>query len=133
MKSTISKLVMASALIASLTSCSDFLEKEPLSEGTEAIVFKNATQFQQAADAFTEHLPSWQSITWDKNTDIGGLSSNGAGTAPESNGNWSGNYNNIRQYNILLKKRKNTLVTKLPSTPRLVQHISSVAWHTSIY
>ena len=104
MKSTISKLVMASPLIASLTSCSDFLEKEPLSEGTEAIVFKNATQFQQAADAFTEHLPSWQSITWDKNTDIGGLSSNGAGTAPENNGNWSGNYNNIRQYNILLKK-----------------------------
>ena len=65
MKSIITKLVMSSALIASITSCSEFLEKEPLSEGTEAIVFKNATQFQQAADAFIEHLPSWQSITWE--------------------------------------------------------------------
>lgn len=104
MKSTISKLVMASALIASLTSCSDFLEKEPLSEGTEAIVFKNATQFQQAADAFTEHLPSWQSITWDKNTDISGLSSNGGSAAPENNNTWKTSYEHIRQYNILLKK-----------------------------
>lgn len=79
---------MSSALIASITSCSEFLEKEPLSEGTEAIVFKNATQFQQAADAFIEHLPSWKSITWDKNTDIGGLSSNGGSAAPESNNTW---------------------------------------------
>jgi starch-binding outer membrane protein, SusD/RagB family len=39
MKSIITKLVMSSALIASITSCSEFLEKEPLSEGTEAIVF----------------------------------------------------------------------------------------------
>lgn len=104
MKSTITKLFMASALVASMTSCSDFLDKEPLSEGTEAIVFKNATQFQQAADAFIDHLPGWNYNSWDKNTDISGLGSNGGGTAPESNGSWSGNYNNIRQYNILLKK-----------------------------
>ena len=104
MKSTITKLFMASALVASMTSCSDFLDKEPLSEGTEAIVFKNATQFQQAADAFIDHLPGWSYSSWDKGTDISGLGSNGGGTAPESNGSWSGNYNNIRQYNILLKK-----------------------------
>jgi hypothetical protein len=104
MKSIITKLVMSSALIASITSCSEFLEKEPLSEGTEAIVFKNATQFQQAADAFIEHLPSWKSITWDKNTDIGGLSSNGGSAAPESNNTWKNSYEHIRQYNILLKK-----------------------------
>lgn len=104
MKSTISKLFMASALLASLSSCSEFLDKEPLSEGTEAITFKNATQFQQAADAFIEHLPGWDYNSWDKGTDIGGLSSNGGGSAPESNDSWKNNFNNIRQYNILLKK-----------------------------
>ena len=95
---------MASALVAGMTSCSDFLDKEPLSSGTEAIVFKNPTQFQQAADAFIGHLPGWDYNSWDGNTDITGLSSNGGGSAPESNGTWSSNYNNIRQYNILLKK-----------------------------
>lgn len=104
MKSTITKLFMASALVAGMTSCSDFLDKEPLSSGTEAIVFKNPTQFQQAADAFIGHLPGWDYNSWDGNTDITGLSSNGGGSAPESNGTWSSNYNNIRQYNILLKK-----------------------------
>ena len=104
MKSTITKLFMASALVAGMTSCSDFLDKEPLSSGTEAIVFKNPTQFQQAADAFIGHLPGWDYNSWDGNTDITGLSSNGGGSAPESNDTWSSNYNNIRQYNILLKK-----------------------------
>lgn len=105
MKSTITKVFMASALIGSMTSCSDFLDKEPLSDGTEAIVFKNATQFQQAADKFIDYLPGWNFNTnCDKGTDIGGLSSNGGAAAPESNSNWSDNYNNIRQYNILLKK-----------------------------
>lgn len=54
MKSNITKLLMASALVAGMTSCSDFLEKEPLSAATEAIAFKNATQFQQAADRFVD-------------------------------------------------------------------------------
>ncbi len=104
MKSTIYRLFIASALLASTTSCSEFLEKEPLSSGTEAIVFKNATQFQQAADAFISHLPGWNYDTMDRGTDIAGFSSNGSGTAPESDGNWSGNYNNIRQYCTLLEK-----------------------------
>lgn len=104
MKSTISKLFVASAFMASLSSCSEFLDKEPLSSGTEAIAFQNATQFQQAADAFIEHLPGWNYGSWDKGTDIGGLGANGGGSAPENNDNWKNNYNNIRQYNILLKK-----------------------------
>ena len=95
---------MASALVAGMTSCSDFLDKEPLSSATEAIVFKNATQFQQAADEFINDLPNGYYGSFDGGTDITGLGSNGGGAAPESNGNWSGNYTNIRQYNILLQK-----------------------------
>ena len=95
---------MASALVAGMTSCSDFLEKEPLSSATEAIAFKNATQFQQAADRFVDLMGGWDYNKWDGGTDITGLGSNGGGSAPENSGNWSDNYNNIRQYNILLKK-----------------------------
>lgn len=95
---------MASALVAGMTSCSDFLEKEPLSAATEAIAFKNATQFQQAADRFVDLMGGWDYNKWDGGTDITGLGSNGGGSAPESSGNWNDNYKNIRQYNILLKK-----------------------------
>lgn len=95
---------MASALVAGMTSCSDFLEKEPLSAATEAIAFKNATQFKQAADRFVDLMGGWDYNKWDGGTDITGLGSNGGGSAPESSGNWNDNYKNIRQYNILLKK-----------------------------
>lgn len=104
MKSMISKWFVASALVACMPSCSDFLDKEPLAEGTEAVAFKNAVQFQQAADKFIDHLPGWSYDSWDRSTDIGGLGSNGGGAAPESNKNWKDNYENIRQYNTLLKK-----------------------------
>lgn len=104
MKSNITKLLMASALVAGMNSCSDFLEKEPLSAATEAIAFKNATQFQQAADRFVDLMGGWDYNKWDGGTDITGLGSNGGGSAPESSGNWNDNYKNIRQYNILLKK-----------------------------
>ena len=38
MKTIINKFFLASAVVMSLTACSDFLDKEPLSQGTEAIV-----------------------------------------------------------------------------------------------
>ena len=39
MKASLNKIFLASAITLSLTASSDFLEKEPLSQGTEAIVF----------------------------------------------------------------------------------------------
>ena len=51
MKTIINKIFLASALTLSLSACSDFLEKEPLSQGTEAIVFKTPEHFVQAANA----------------------------------------------------------------------------------
>ena len=49
MKSIINKIFIASALTLFLSACSDFLNKEPLSQGTEAIVFKTPEHFEQAA------------------------------------------------------------------------------------
>lgn len=87
----------------SLSSCSDFLDKEPLAQGTTAVAFKSPEQFNEAANAFYNHLPKGYT-NWDHGTDISGLSSNGGGTAPEDDGTWNTQYGNIRQYNTLLEK-----------------------------
>ena len=50
MKSYIRSLIMLAAAVG-LTSCSDFLDKEPTDQGTDAIMFKNPAQFKAAANA----------------------------------------------------------------------------------
>ena len=86
MKTIINKFFLASAVVMSLTACSDFLDKEPLSQGTEAIVFKTPEHFEQAANALynvigwknLDNKPSYGDIM-DRGTDISGLGSNGGG------------------------------------------------------
>lgn len=95
----------------SLSSCSDFLDKEPLSEATEASVFNTADQFDQAANALYT-FEGWKNYTnnilsgyrCDQNTDISGLGSNGGASAPESDTYWDKPYSYIRNCNILLQK-----------------------------
>ena len=103
MKSIINRIFIASALTFSLSACSDFLNKEPLSQGTEAIVFKTPEHFEQAA-YYLYDLYGWDYNAMDRNLDISGLGSNGGGTAPESSGCWGGPYGQIRDCNILLEK-----------------------------
>lgn len=103
MKSIINRIFIASALTFSLSACSDFLNKEPLSQGTEAIVFKTPEHFEQAA-YYLYDLYGWDYNAMDRNLDISGLGSNGGDTAPESSGSWGGPYGQIRDCNILLEK-----------------------------
>ena len=103
MKSIINRIFIASALTFTLSACSDFLNKEPLSQGTEAIVFKTPEHFEQAA-YYLYDLYGWDYNAMDRNLDISGLGSNGGGTAPESSGSWGGPYGQIRDCNILLEK-----------------------------
>lgn len=103
MKSIINRIFIASALTFSLSACSDFLNKEPLSQGTEAIVFKTPEHFEQAA-YYLYDLYGWDYNAMDRNLDISGLGSNGGGTAPESSGSWGGPYGQIRDCNILQEK-----------------------------
>ena len=94
-----------------LTSCGDFLNKAPLSQGTEAIVFKTPEHFKQAANALY-NLEGWKDYhgsnindRFDKNLDISGLSNNGGASAPEDNNRqWNKPYSFIRGCNILLQK-----------------------------
>ena len=103
MKSIINRIFIASALTFSLSACSDFLNKEPLSQGTEAIVFKTPEHFEQAA-YYLYDLYGWDYNAMDRNLDISGLGSNGGGPTPESSGSWGGPYGQIRDCNILLEK-----------------------------
>ncbi len=110
MKTRINIMFLLSAMLLSLSACSDFLDKEPLSQGTEAIVFKTPDHFKQAANALY-NLEGWKNYNdgasysnMDQNLDISGLSSNGGGSAPESNWQWSKPYSYIRGCNILLQK-----------------------------
>ena len=111
MKTIINKFFLASAVVMSLTACSDFLDKEPLSQGTEAIVFKTPEHFEQAANALynvigwknLDNKPSYGDIM-DRGTDISGLGSNGGGSASEGNWSWDKPYSHIRTCNILLEK-----------------------------
>ena len=109
MKTIINKYLITSAILLSFTACSDFLEMEPLSQGTEAIVFKTPEHFEQAANALY-NVEGWKDYNnaaytnMDKNTDISGLSTNGGGSTPEGNFKWDKPYSFIRTCNILLKK-----------------------------
>lgn len=95
--------ISAVILAMAFSSCSDFLEKEPLDQGTEAITFKTPEQFEQAANALYS-LPGWNNADYDGNTDIAGIGANGGGSAPQSTGNWNTPYSQLRTINILLEK-----------------------------
>ena len=105
MKTIINKFFLVSAVVMALTACSDFLDKEPLSQGTEAIVFKTPEHFEQAANALynvigwknLDDKPSYDDIM-DRGTDISGLGSNGGGSAPEENWSWDKPYSPVSGY-----------------------------------
>lgn len=106
-RKNIAILFLAFALTT--TGCSDFLDKEPLDQGTDAIAYKNAEQFKQAANEFYAHLDGWKDITggvygFEKNLDTSGIGSNGGASAPEDDKQWGNRYSYIRNCNILLKK-----------------------------
>lgn len=121
MKNTISKIFILAISVIFAAACSDFLDKEPLSTGTEAIFFKTPEQFVQAANALYD-LEGWKNYNrasdkldnkdagaatyykMDQNLDISGLGSNGGGSAPESNYQWSMPYRFIRRCNTILQK-----------------------------
>ena len=103
------KILLYFASILLFTGCSDFLDREPLSQGTEAIFFQTPDHFKQAANALY-NMEGWKDynnadyFNFDQGTDIVGFSSNGGGSAGESDWHWDKPYGYIRNCNILLEK-----------------------------
>lgn len=100
-------LILLSA--ATLAGCSDYLDKEPLSVGTEAVFYQTPAQFVQAANALY-NLEGWknydgkESLRMDQGMDISGLGSNGGASAGETDWRWDKPYSYIRNCNILIEK-----------------------------
>ena len=107
-------------LTGMLVSCNDFLQREPLSYGSEASYFKTAYDYQLSVNAFYEYLP--------KNSNLwGGIytqdikSDNQAGSGYQSIFLRDGNYktvaqgssgwyfSNLRAINFFLKKANETI------------------------
>lgn len=110
MKTIITKVFILYTMALSLFACSDFLNKEPLSDGTEAVFFNSPEQFAQAANALY-NMEGWKNYngkanysSMDQNLDISGLSSNGGSSTSETNYQWDKPYSYIRTCNILLQK-----------------------------
>ena len=106
----INKLFAIAILGTSLCACSDFLEKEPLSLGTEAIFFNTPEQFMQAANALYD-MEGWKdyddkplSAKLDQGMDISGFSSTGGASVGETDFRWNKPYEFIRKSNVLIEK-----------------------------
>jgi len=103
------KILIYIASIILFTGCSDFLNREPLSQGTEAIFFQTPDQFVQAANALY-NMEGWKDyngadfFNFDQGTDIVGFTSNGGATVSETDWHWDKPYSYIRNCNILLEK-----------------------------
>jgi len=104
------KILIYSALtMAIATGCSDFLDREPLSSGTEAIFYKTPAQFNQAANSLY-NIEGWKNyngayqLRLDQGMDITGIGSNGGASAGETDFRWDKPYTYIRNCNILLAK-----------------------------
>lgn len=104
----ISVILLAMAMVG--TSCSDFLDREPLSSGTDAVYFKTADHFMQAANNLY-NLEGWKNYNGgtiydklDAGTDLSGVSSNGGGAAVEDDYRWNKPYSYIYNCNVLLEK-----------------------------
>ena len=72
MKSNRKYILPFLALGLTMASCSDFLDKEPLDQGTDAIMFKSPEQFDQAALALYS-FPDWKSANYDGGLDVSRL------------------------------------------------------------
>jgi hypothetical protein len=122
-KMKISKFIIPALAVGFITtSCSDFLDKQPLSEGTSAIMYQNPEQFRQAANALYCFSGSFQS-QFDGNLDVSGVGSNGGGTAPESNGGWNGTMGSLRRDNELLEA-----AARYPGNPNDIAESVGVAY-----
>lgn len=108
----ISAILVSMALTGAFSSCSDFLDKQPLSDGTEAVFFTSATQFDQAANDLYK-VEGWKNYNgaaiynaggMDIGMDTYGLGTNGGGSAVEDDWHWDKPYSYIRGCNILLSK-----------------------------
>jgi hypothetical protein len=103
------KYIIIGGLSLGAASCKkDFIDLSPTSQFTDAVYFKQPSDFKAYAAGFYGQLPGWDFGTMDNNSDLSANSNGndydiGHGTISTStSANW--NYSGIRSCNILLSK-----------------------------
>lgn len=109
MKSTKYFFLTASALLLSMSSCTDWLNQEPLSNVTTGSYFKNASEFKAAANNLYSQTPGYTNnnnpTLFDQGTDLSSAKNSelsGADGAPTGDDNYKNPYKNLRHVNNLL-------------------------------
>ena len=101
--------ILASALTLSATSCAGWLDQEPLSNGTTSAYFKNASDFESAANNLYSHLQGYNKnySIYDNGTDLNYLHNaelSGNNGAPKSDDYYKNPYTYLRHVNNLLSQ-----------------------------
>jgi hypothetical protein len=106
----ITKYILIGGICLGLASCQkNFIDLSPKDQFTDAVYFKQASDFKDYATSFYGQLPGWSFNSMDNGTD---LSANALGTGNEvadgtiAAGSTSWSYSGIRSCNILLSKAK---------------------------
>jgi hypothetical protein len=98
-------LAVAGALI--LTSCTDWLDQEPISNVSTSSYFKNADQFQAAANNLYSKLDVIGTVLYDNGTDLSQIGLNeisGNIGAPASDNVYSEQYKRLRTANNIIEQ-----------------------------
>ena len=134
-------IVLISTALFSLTGCTDWLEQEPMSQVTTAVYFKNAEQFQNAANKLADECYGFGrnftsnesfSIFFDYGTDLIGRSSDeisGLNGAPTSESYYEKSYKALRNINNLLDQSKNYTGTENIDQPVGQALFYRAFWH----
>lgn len=129
-------LLLAAALF---TSCDDFLQREPLSYGSESTYFKTANDYQLSVNAFYEYLPTnnnmWGGLyTADTQSDNQAgsgyrkefLSDGNYKTVPQGSSQW--NFSHLRAINFFLQKVDETLDGISDDKEMAVHYVGEAHW-----
>lgn len=138
MKSSKYILLLASAAMLSMTSCTNWLEQEPMSNITTGAYFKNASDFKAAANYLYSQTPGYSNTNnptlFDQGTDLSsGTNSELSGTdgAPTSDDTYKNPYTYLRHVNNLLAQAEN--YTGNDIDPYIgVAHFYRAFWHFNL-
>lgn len=108
MKSKILNIALALAGMATFSSCSDFLDKTPSNELSDASFWKTYKDAEMAVSACYDAMGWWPDGAADTDDATMGIkwaaSNESIGVYDPSDYSWSGEYGNIRKANLVLQK-----------------------------
>ena len=133
--------MLASAALLSMTSCTDWLEQEPMSNVTTASYFKTAKEFQYAANRLYDQVQGYNAKSsydlFDFGTDLNFLAFDvselsGNTAAPASDNAYKQPYEYLRNVNNLLEQVGKYKGTESIDVPVGIAYFFRAWWHFNL-